>query len=309
MTRRSGLGKGLSSLIPQAEALAGGADGQFGDRPVLAEIPTADVVPNPHQPRVHFDEDTLGELAASIAQLGVLQPVLVRLVDGQLPADRRRAALAGGPARRAGDRPGRHPHVRRRQRRRAGAGREPAPPGPHAAGGGGGVPAADRGLRADPRRRRPARRQEPLGGHQHAAPARPAAGRPAPPRRRQAVRRARPGAARHPGPGPAGAPGPGRRRRGVVGADGRGGGAQRGSGAAPAPAPRAAAPGPIDGAGLTDGHAAAPARAARAGAAARRRPRHAGRGPDGRQAGQGDDRLRRPRGPRADLPADRRRER
>ena len=92
MTRRSGLGRGLSSLIPQAEVIASGADGQGGDRPVLAEIPTVDVVPNPHQPRVHFDEDSLGELAASIAQLGVLQPILVRLVDGkyQLIAGERR---------------------------------------------------------------------------------------------------------------------------------------------------------------------------------------------------------------------------
>ena len=59
---------------------------------MLAEIPTVDVVPNPHQPRVHFDEDSLGELAASIAQLGVLQPILVRLVDGkyQLIAGERR---------------------------------------------------------------------------------------------------------------------------------------------------------------------------------------------------------------------------
>ena len=100
MTRRSGLGKGLSSLIPQAEVLAGGGDGDHGDRPALAEIPTAAIVPNPHQPRVHFDEDTLGELAASIAQLGVLQPVLVRRVDGryQLIAGERRwraAARAG----------------------------------------------------------------------------------------------------------------------------------------------------------------------------------------------------------------------
>ncbi len=92
MTRRSGLGRGLSSLIPQAEVIAGGPDGERGDRPVLAEIPTVDVVPNPHQPRVHFDEDSLGELAASIAQLGVLQPILVRLVDGkyQLIAGERR---------------------------------------------------------------------------------------------------------------------------------------------------------------------------------------------------------------------------
>jgi ParB family chromosome partitioning protein len=75
MTRRSGLGRGLGSLIPP---LDGGATVADGDAPSLVEIPIADVVPNPHQPRVHFDEETLAELAASIAQLGVLQPVLVR---------------------------------------------------------------------------------------------------------------------------------------------------------------------------------------------------------------------------------------
>ena len=48
---------------------------------MLAELAVATIVPNPHQPRVHFDEETLGELAASIAQIGVLQPILVRPVD------------------------------------------------------------------------------------------------------------------------------------------------------------------------------------------------------------------------------------
>jgi ParB family chromosome partitioning protein len=88
MTRRSGLGKGLSSLIPPVEAVATAG----GLEPVLVEIPIADVVPNPHQPRVHFDDESLGELAASITQLGVLQPILVRSVDGrfQLIAGERR---------------------------------------------------------------------------------------------------------------------------------------------------------------------------------------------------------------------------
>jgi len=88
MTRRSGLGKGLSSLIP----VDGGSPLGAGDVPTLVELPVADIVPNPHQPRVHFDEETLAELAASIAQLGVLQPVLVRVVDDryQLIAGERR---------------------------------------------------------------------------------------------------------------------------------------------------------------------------------------------------------------------------
>ena len=86
MTRRSGLGKGLSSLIPPSEAV------DQPDQPSYVEVPIDEVVPNPFQPRVHFDEDTLGELAASIAELGVLQPILVRRVDDryQLIAGERR---------------------------------------------------------------------------------------------------------------------------------------------------------------------------------------------------------------------------
>jgi ParB family chromosome partitioning protein len=72
---RSGLGRGLSSIIPGAD-LAEPADGDGAA--VLAEIATDTIAPNPHQPRVHFDEETLAELAASIAEMGVLQPILVR---------------------------------------------------------------------------------------------------------------------------------------------------------------------------------------------------------------------------------------
>ncbi|MFV0307131.1 MAG: ParB/RepB/Spo0J family partition protein [Desertimonas sp.] len=90
MSRRSGLGKGLSSLIPQAEAASTEADA--GGGPMLVELPVGDITPNPNQPRAHFDEDALGELTASIAQVGVLQPILVRPVDGryQLVAGERR---------------------------------------------------------------------------------------------------------------------------------------------------------------------------------------------------------------------------
>ena len=77
MTRRSGLGKGLSSLIPAPD----GMDGIDSVEPILAEIPIGAVVPNPHQPRVNFDEESLVQLSASIAEMGVLQPVLVRPGD------------------------------------------------------------------------------------------------------------------------------------------------------------------------------------------------------------------------------------
>jgi ParB family chromosome partitioning protein len=88
MNRRSGLGKGLGSLIPVGSAEATAAEGA----PVLTEISVADIVPNPNQPRVHFDEETLGELADSIAQVGLLQPILVRRIDDgyQLIAGERR---------------------------------------------------------------------------------------------------------------------------------------------------------------------------------------------------------------------------
>lgn len=78
MARRSGLGKGLSSLIPPGEAGSGSAGGEGGA--VLQDIPVGDITPNPNQPRVHFDEESLAELTASVLQVGVLQPVLVRPV-------------------------------------------------------------------------------------------------------------------------------------------------------------------------------------------------------------------------------------
>lgn len=74
MARSSGLGKGLSSIIPTAEL----PDNDASMAAVLADIPVSAVSPNPHQPRVHFDEESLAELTASIAEMGVLQPILIR---------------------------------------------------------------------------------------------------------------------------------------------------------------------------------------------------------------------------------------
>ncbi|CAB4362783.1 MAG: ParB/RepB/Spo0J family partition protein [Actinobacteria bacterium] len=102
MARQSGLGKGLGALIPSD--ISGGA---ASDQPRLEEIPVGSVVPNPHQPRVHFDEESLSELAASVGEIGVLQPILVRpLENGQyelVAGERRwraarRAGLAVVPA-------------------------------------------------------------------------------------------------------------------------------------------------------------------------------------------------------------------
>lgn len=95
MARRSGLGKGLSSLIPPGEATGGSSPGEGGA--VLQDVPVADITPNPNQPRVHFDEESLAELTASIQQIGVLQPVLVRPVGSgfELIAGERRWRAAG----------------------------------------------------------------------------------------------------------------------------------------------------------------------------------------------------------------------
>ena len=87
--RRSGLGRGLDALIPQE----GTAGPPVGDVQALQDLPIESIDPNPNQPRVHFDEATLGELTASIREVGVLQPVLVRPAEGgrfQLIAGERR---------------------------------------------------------------------------------------------------------------------------------------------------------------------------------------------------------------------------
>lgn len=85
MTQRGGLGRGLSALIP-------GATDEGG----LLEIPLAAIVPNTRQPRDHFDEESLDLLAASIAEVGVLQPIVVRRQDEgyELVAGERRLRAA-----------------------------------------------------------------------------------------------------------------------------------------------------------------------------------------------------------------------
>jgi ParB family chromosome partitioning protein len=71
--RRSGLGRGLGALIPTEVREAGEGAGT-----ALREVPTASIRPNPLQPRTRFDEEAMASLAASIKEVGVLQPILVR---------------------------------------------------------------------------------------------------------------------------------------------------------------------------------------------------------------------------------------
>lgn len=70
MAKKSGLGRGLNALISEANA-------ETGNEPE-AVLSISEIVRNPNQPRKTFDEDKLAELADSIIQNGVLQPILVR---------------------------------------------------------------------------------------------------------------------------------------------------------------------------------------------------------------------------------------
>ena len=89
MAKMSGLGRGLGALLGETEKEVGV---QPEDTEALREVPIDSVVPNPNQPRKSFDEDELNELAASIAQNGVLQPIVARQKDGvfQIVAGERR---------------------------------------------------------------------------------------------------------------------------------------------------------------------------------------------------------------------------
>ncbi len=96
MSKRGGLGRGLSALIPGAP--------EAGEAPSgLMEVPVNAVAPNPKQPRTRFDDETIAALAASIREVGILQPLVVRRAgDGRyelIAGERRlRAAKAAGLA-------------------------------------------------------------------------------------------------------------------------------------------------------------------------------------------------------------------
>ena len=76
MKQQKGLGRGLDAIFG-ADAL----DARVKPMSRMAEIDIADIIPNPTQPRTQFDEEALDELADSIRQLGVIQPVTVRKSD------------------------------------------------------------------------------------------------------------------------------------------------------------------------------------------------------------------------------------
>jgi ParB family chromosome partitioning protein len=87
LRKKMGLGRGLDALLGEvsldrsANRVAGGAEVGSSNSPQVegvSNIATADIHPNPAQPRRHFSEDSLQELAASLKRHGLIQPILVR---------------------------------------------------------------------------------------------------------------------------------------------------------------------------------------------------------------------------------------
>uniref|UniRef100_UPI0035CAB8EB ParB/RepB/Spo0J family partition protein n=1 Tax=uncultured Sphingomonas sp. TaxID=158754 RepID=UPI0035CAB8EB len=75
---RSGLGRGLNALMGDLAREEPVGDGKESVSPGVRSLPVGSLIPHPGQPRRHFDEAALEELAQSIAQRGVLQPIVVR---------------------------------------------------------------------------------------------------------------------------------------------------------------------------------------------------------------------------------------
>ena len=76
--KRGGLGRGLNALVSEAEYETGGSAASASKAASETKLPIEDIVPNPNQPRIHFNETELRELSESIQEHGVLQPRLVR---------------------------------------------------------------------------------------------------------------------------------------------------------------------------------------------------------------------------------------
>ncbi len=120
--RRGGLGRGLASLIPTgpgdggprlgeaaADVVIGGTSASAAAAEsmgaVYREINPAEIEPNPRQPRQVFDEEALEELVHSIREFGLMQPIVVREVDGS-GAGRRYQLVMGERRWRASQRAG-----------------------------------------------------------------------------------------------------------------------------------------------------------------------------------------------------------
>ena len=75
MIKRSALGRGLGALIEGNDMPSG--------NPVSNEVSISEIEANPFQPRIHFDEEALYDLANSIKELGIIQPITLRKLADQ----------------------------------------------------------------------------------------------------------------------------------------------------------------------------------------------------------------------------------
>ncbi len=103
MKSRQALGKGLGALIPRAveEEKSKVQLDELHKEGIISKIPVDKIDPNPYQPRLEFDKHALEELAQSIKQSGVIQPITVHRKDGQrfelISGERRlRASILAG---------------------------------------------------------------------------------------------------------------------------------------------------------------------------------------------------------------------
>jgi ParB family chromosome partitioning protein len=74
MVKKSALGRGLGALIDTDDIYTSGSSS-------ISEVDVDLIFPNPNQPRSHFDEESLAELASSIRELGVISPITLRKND------------------------------------------------------------------------------------------------------------------------------------------------------------------------------------------------------------------------------------
>lgn len=83
-TKKQALGRGLSALLKETSADINSASDKNADKLVgtIVEIELNSIAVNPFQPRTYFDEEALNELANSIKELGVIQPITVRKLEG-----------------------------------------------------------------------------------------------------------------------------------------------------------------------------------------------------------------------------------
>jgi ParB family chromosome partitioning protein len=82
-TKKQALGRGLSALLQESSNINSASD-KNADKVVgsIIEIELSSIDMNPFQPRTYFDEESLRELASSIKELGVIQPITVRKLEG-----------------------------------------------------------------------------------------------------------------------------------------------------------------------------------------------------------------------------------